>query len=101
VMQVKTKLVDHLPSGAITEKDIADLLNMSLRSLQRKLEEKGYTYKQLLEETRRELAEQYIRNSRLSLGEITYMLGFSELSNFSRAFKRWTGKSPQHYRRAA
>ena len=101
VMQVKTKLIDNLPSGAITEKDIADLLHMSLRSLQRKLEEKGYTYKKLMEDTRRELAEQYIRNSRLSLGEITYMLGFSEPSNFSRAFKRWTGKSPQSYRRAA
>ena len=58
VMQVKTKLIDNLPSGAITEKDIADLLHMSLRSLQRKLEEKGYTYKKLMEDTRRELAEQ-------------------------------------------
>lgn len=101
VMQVKAKLTDSLSSGSVSEKHISESLNMSLRSLQRKLEEKGYNYKQLLEETRRELAEQYIRNSRLSVSEITYMLGFSEPSNFSRAFKRWTGKSPQDYRNAA
>jgi len=101
VMQVKTKLTDTLTSGSVSEKHIAESLNMSLRSLQRRLEEKGYNYKQILEETRRELAEQYIRNSRLSVSEITYMLGFSEPSNFSRAFKRWTGKSPQDYRNAA
>ena len=90
-----------ISSGGITEKQIAECLNLSLRSLQRKLEDKGYNYKNLLEETRRELAEQYIRNSNLSISEITYMLGFSEPSNFSRAFKRWTGKSPQSYRHAA
>ena len=101
VMQVKSKLTDSLSSGAISEKQIAESLHLSLRSLQRKLEEKGYHFKQLLEETRRELAEQYIRKSNLSISEITYMLGFSEPSNFSRAFKRWTGKSPQSYRHAA
>ncbi len=101
VMQVKARLTDHLSAGTITEQQIADMLNLSLRTLQRKLEEKGYTYKTLLEETRKELATQYIHNSRLSISEITYMLGFSEPSNFSRAFKRWTGKSPQSYRSAA
>lgn len=101
VMQVKSKLTDHLPSGNTTEQEIADVLNLSLRTLQRKLEEKGYSYKTLLEETRKELAMQYIHNSNLSISEITYTLGFSEPSNFSRAFKRWTGKSPQSYRNAA
>ena len=73
-------------------------LHVSLRSLQRKLKEEDTSYKDLLEETRRQLALQYLRDSRRSIGEITYLLGFSEPSNFTRAFKRWTGKSPVQYR---
>ncbi|NIN61267.1 MAG: AraC family transcriptional regulator [Gammaproteobacteria bacterium] len=96
--RVQTLLSENLTSGNITEKQMADMLNMSVRSLQRKLEEQGQNYKSLLDETRRELAIQYIRNSRYSINEITYLLGFSEASNFSRAFKRWTGSSPSHYR---
>lgn len=98
VMQVKSKLTDNLSSGNMTEKRMAELLNMSPRSLQRKLEEKNQNYKTLLDETRHELAAQYLQNSRLSINEITYLLGFSEASNFSRAFKRWTGSSPKRYR---
>jgi AraC-like DNA-binding protein len=97
-VQVKAKLIDRLPSGNVTEEDIAEALHMSLRSLQRKLKEEGTSYKQVLDETRHGLATQYIRSSRISINEITYMLGFSEPSNFSRAFKRWTGTSPTEYR---
>jgi AraC-like DNA-binding protein len=67
--------------------------------LQRKLQEENTSFKQLLDETRRELADQYIRNPMVSIGEITYLLGFSEPSNFSRAFKRWNGTPPAEYRR--
>ncbi len=56
-------------------------------------------FDQLLDETRRELADQYIRNPMVSIGEITYLLGFSEPGNFSRAFKRWNGAAPTEYRR--
>lgn len=101
VMQVKAQLTDNLSSGNMTETHLAELLNMSQRSLQRRLEEKKQNYKALLEETRYELAVQYVNNSRLSFNEITYLLGFSEASNFSRAFKRWTGKSPRQYREIA
>jgi len=72
---------------------------MSTRTLQRRLSEEGFTYKQLLESVRHTLAEQYIRDERLSLNEISYLLGFSEQSSFSRAFKRWTGKSPSQTRK--
>jgi len=98
VMQVKTKLTGNLTSGNVTESQMAELLHMSPRSLQRKLEEKNQRYRNLLDETRQELAVQYLRDSSLSIGEVTYLLGFSETSNFTRAFKRWTGYSPKQYR---
>jgi AraC-like DNA-binding protein len=98
VMQVKTKLIEQLPHGDVTEDDVASAIHMSRRSLQRKLKEQGASYKELLDGTRSDLAKEYIRNSRLSINEITYMLGFSEPSNFTRAFKRWTGHSPTEFR---
>ena len=69
-----------------------------LRSLQRKLHEQDTSFKELLSNTQQELALFYIRDSNRSIGEITYLLGFSEPSNFTRAFKRWTGQSPAEYR---
>lgn len=100
-MRVKARLIDELPSGHTTQESIARSLHMSLRSLQRRLAAEGTSYRELLDETRSELAQQYVRQSRLSLGEITFLLGFSEPGNFTRAFKRWTGKPPSAYRRSA
>ncbi|WP_455221319.1 AraC family transcriptional regulator ligand-binding domain-containing protein [Kaarinaea lacus] len=97
-IKTKAKITELLPSGSVTEEKIAALLNLSVRSMQRKLKEEGSSFKELLNQTRQELAEQYIENSRLSINEITYMLGFSDPANFSRAFKRWHGVSPSHYR---
>jgi len=51
-----------------------------------------------LDETRRELAKEYVNDTSLSFSEITYLLGFSEQSNFTRAFKRWQGQSPSAFR---
>ncbi len=96
--QVEAKIIEELPSGKITEEWMASRLNKSLRSLQRKLAENGTSYKTLLDSTRQQLAKQYVANSQYSINEITYLLGFSEPSNFSRAFKRWTGQSPSQYR---
>lgn len=98
--RVKARLVDDLPSGNLTEKAIAESLFVSLRSLQRKLRDEGTTYKKILEGTRRELAEGFVKDQTLTLNEITYLLGFSEISSFSRFFKRWTGKPPSVYRQS-
>lgn len=98
IAQVKSRIIEQLPSGNFTEELIAQNLNKSLRSLQRKLTEEGTTYRALLDTTRQELTKQYIYDSRYSINEITYLTGFSEPSNFSRAFKRWTGQSPSGYR---
>jgi AraC-like DNA-binding protein len=99
-MQVRSKIIHQLPDGIPRQEVIADTLHVSLRSLQRRLKEEDTSFKDLLEETRQQLAQQYLRDTRRSIGEITYLLGFSEPSNFTRAFKRWTGKSPAQYRMA-
>lgn len=100
-MRVRAKLIDQLSAGNVTQKEVADSLHMSLRTLQRKLSEEKTSYKELLDETRRELANQYLRQACLSVSEVTYLLGFSEPSNFARAFKRWTGRTPSEFRTAA
>ncbi len=97
-MQVRSQIIEQLPDGRPSQGDIAFKLNTSLRSLQRKLHEEDTSFKELLNDTQRELALSYIRDSNRSIGEITYLLGFSEPSNFTRAFKRWTGQSPAEYR---
>ena len=98
VEQVKAAIVDELPSGHISDARIARALFMTERTLQRRLQAEGTTFKKLLTEVRQELADQYIRDSRLTLQEISFLLGFAELSSFSRAFKRWNGMSPKYYR---
>lgn len=100
VMRVKVALIENLPSGQVSKEQVSEILGVSQRTLQRKLHDEGTSFKQLLDETRRELANGYIKNHQVSLGEITYLLGFSEASNFSRAFKRWTGSSPAEFRRS-
>lgn len=99
-MRVKAELIDRLPSGNATQQVIADALHVSLRTLQRRLAEEGTTYSSVLDETRSELATQHVKWSQLSIKEIGFLLGFSEPSNFARAFKRWTGVAPAVYRGA-
>jgi len=96
--QVQAHLIERLPSGHVGEEAMAESLNMSLRTLQRKLLEEGTSYARLLEETRRDLAKNYIENSTLSLNEIAYLVGFSEQASFTRAFRRWYATSPSAYR---
>lgn len=100
-MQVRSKIIECLPDGRPNQGEIAETLHTSLRSLQRRLRDEETTFKDLLSETQQELAMHYIRETHRSIGEITYLLGFSEPSNFTRAFKRWTGKSPAEYRESA
>ena len=95
VQKVKNAIVELLPDGRISDQKVAEALFMSPRNLQRKLEAEGTTFKTLLTEIRRELALKYIQDSELTLTEISFMLGFSEMSAFSRAFKQWTGNSPR------
>jgi len=73
---------------------------MSPRSLQRKLADVDATFRILVEQVRKELAKSYLSDKTYNLIEITYMLGFSSQSSFTRAFKRWTGVTPHEFRDA-
>jgi AraC-like DNA-binding protein len=97
-MRVKSKLIEKLPGGEVSEEGIASSINVSQRSLQRRLKEQGISFTQLLENTRRELSLQYVRDPQHSFNEVAFLLGFAEPGNFSRAFKRWYGKSPSQFR---
>jgi AraC-like DNA-binding protein len=97
-MRVRSELIEHLPGGHVSEAEIANSLNVSLRSLQRKLREQGMTFKELVETTRRDLGLQYVRDPQHSFNEVAFLLGFTEPANFSRAFKRWYGKTPSQFR---
>ncbi|MGD8631548.1 MAG: AraC family transcriptional regulator [Gammaproteobacteria bacterium] len=97
-MQVRAKIIELMPDGRPGQEVIADALHMSLRSLQRKLQNEGTSFTTLLHETQQQLAIQYVRESHRSIGEITYLLGYSEPGSFTRAFRRWTGKSPLQFR---
>jgi AraC-like DNA-binding protein len=94
----KAVLLERLASGESPEADIAKALHMSRRTLQRKLAEADLTYQQLVDDTRRDLALRYIEDPGKSITEITFLLGFSGQSAFTRAFRRWTGTAPTDYR---
>ena len=99
INRVKTAILEKLGEGSVTESTIAEELHMSTRNLNRKLSAQNTSFKALLLEIRSELASQYINDATLTLTEISYLLGFSEISSFSRAYKRWTGHSPSDARR--
>ncbi|RKZ66978.1 MAG: hypothetical protein DRQ48_10290 [Gammaproteobacteria bacterium] len=98
--RVKATIIEQLPSGNISQGMVADALHMSIRNLQRKLKNMDTSFRDLLEETRRELAIQYVTESDINLGEVTFLLGFSESSTFSRAYKRWNGITPSEVRKS-
>lgn len=96
--RLRAALIEQLPSGEPSQDRAAAALHLSARSLQRRLADEGTSYKALLDETRRELAVSYLREGRSSISEITYLLGFSDSSSFTHAFRRWTGVAPSRWR---
>ena len=96
---VRKAIVRELHGGQALRKNIAEKLNMSPSTMQRRLDKQGVIYADLVDEVRADLAKTKLQGSDLSLPEIGLLLGFSEQSAFSRAFKRWTGKTPREYRR--
>lgn len=98
VQQVQSIILDNLPDGQVTDRLVASELNLSERSMQRRLKEHKTTFRFLLDGVREMVAKQYIENPMNRMSDIAFLLGFSEQSAFSRAFKKWTGKSPVEYR---
>ena len=91
-------IIRRLPDGEPRRDQVASELCMSERTLQRRLEEESTSFVQLLDDTRRELAEQYLGRLHLSLAQAAYLLGFADQSSFFRACKRWFELSPGQYR---
>ncbi len=90
----------HLLQADPSLDSIAAELNLSGRTLRRRLGSIGWHYRALLDDTRRRIAEDYLRDPRLTLPEVALLLGYSEQSAFNRAFRRWTGISPLNWRKA-
>lgn len=99
VTQARDAIAQALSEGPPKMADIARGLGLSARSFHRRLSEHGMSFQTLTEETRRELAEGLLRDEQHSLAEIAFLTGFSEQSSFTRAFKRWIGRTPASYRK--
>ncbi len=94
----KALLLQQLTSGTPSLEELAEQVHMTSRTLHRKLAEQGLSFSSLLDETRYDLAVKYLKDPSRSVTEITFLLGFSEHSAFTRAFKRWSGQAPTSYR---
>jgi AraC-like DNA-binding protein len=91
-------VVDQLRRGEMCMEAVAASLAMSVPTLRRRLEDEGTTFSDLVDEIRRELAEQLLRDPRRTISEIAFMLGFSHAPAFHKAFRRWTGSTPSEHR---
>ncbi len=100
VARVQAALVEQLSHERVSGGSVAEALHMSERTLHRKLADVNSNFKAQLVETRRRLADHYILDNNLTLTEISLLLGFSEQSAFSRAFKNWTGSTPTETRQS-
>ena len=96
--KVREILLTLLPSGEADQRTIARNLNRSVSTLQRQLKAEGSSYRKVLDETRQTMALRLVKEGQHSLGQIAYLLGFSDQANFSRAFRRWTGGPPTEFR---
>jgi len=97
-MKTRGAIIDSITKGQLSKSDVANRLNMSVRSLSRKLQEIDIMFSQLVDDIRQEKAINLIKQSNICLGEIAFQLGFMDTNSFSRAFRRWTGMAPGHYR---
>jgi AraC-like DNA-binding protein len=96
--QVEQLIREFLSTGNCTIAHIAKFLSVSVRTLQNRLEAEHTSFHLLLEKVRRELAIGHLSRNDMQLTELAYLLGYSELSAFSRGFKRWYGTSPKNWR---
>jgi AraC-like DNA-binding protein len=98
VQRVEDYVRGALPSGSCSIERCAEKLGVSVRTLQARLTRDGVRFSEILERQRVELAKEYLKQEQMSLDEVAVLLGYSEQTSFGRAFKRWTGATPQRFR---
>jgi AraC-like DNA-binding protein len=96
--RVRAALFELLPSGRSTLKTVAQELNTSPRTLQRRLAEEGLSFRHVLDNTRAQLAKHYLKRTQLTKAEIAFLLGYEDPNSFYPAFRSWTGTTPQALR---
>src|SRR3954453_4336812 len=94
---VERLLAQLLPHAKASASNVARQLAMSTRTLSRRLYDEGVTFVEILEQTRAALARRYLAERDLPVAEIAWLLGYSEVSSFNHAFKRWTGMTPRQF----
>jgi AraC-like DNA-binding protein len=98
--RVENAISSMLPHGRVVVEDVARSLGMSERTLARKLSDEELKFTEILQQLRRDLAVRYLDDRKLHVSKIAWLLGFHEVSAFTHAFKRWTGKTPREMRTA-
>jgi AraC-like DNA-binding protein len=96
--RVENAISSLLPHGRVVVDDVARSLGMSKRTLARRLSDEGLNFTEVLQQLRRYLAVRYLDDPKLHISKIAWLLGFNEVSAFTHAFKRWTGKTPSQMR---
>jgi AraC-like DNA-binding protein len=98
VIEFREALINALRAGTFDIDTLSGSLGLSRRTLQRRLEDHGFHYSDLLEKTRMDLALRYLRTSRIPVTQVSDILGYTDVSSFSRSFKRFFGNSPRAWR---
>jgi AraC-like DNA-binding protein len=99
--KVREHIADELPAGAVSLVRVAERMKLSPRTVRRRLEDERTTFTLELEGVRRELGKSYVEHSKRSITEIAFLLGFSSVSAFDKAFRRWHGAAPSDLRQKA
>lgn len=97
--RVRRLIASGLGSGLASAEEVAGRLGLSTRTLQRRLLDEGHQFSDLVDDTRRELAARYLGDARISLTDAAFLVGYSDLTAFHRAFRRWFGQTPLTYQR--
>jgi AraC-like DNA-binding protein len=97
-LQVENALARLLPHGQGRMSEVCRELGVSSRTLSRRLTSEGYTFAEVVDELRRDLANRYLREPELTISKIAWLLGYRQTSSFDHAFKRWTGQIPSRVR---
>ncbi|MGF1641438.1 MAG: AraC family transcriptional regulator ligand-binding domain-containing protein [Rhodospirillales bacterium] len=99
--RVRELIVRNLPVGDARIGAVADELGLTIRTLERRLKADGFVYKRMIDDIRRRLALRYLKQRRLTLRQIAFLLGYAEFDSFIHACRRWTGITPHRHRTAA